>query len=73
MDSMPKSQPLRCLIFVFVIVQFCEIRTQNFDSLMQRVAFYPAPLMISHSPSSQFPKSCSSASFFAALFNFGRV
>lgn len=50
MDSRPRSQPLRCLIFVFVFVQFCVIRAQNFDSLTQRVAFYPAPLMISHSP-----------------------
>ena len=48
MDSRPRSQPLRCLTFVFV--QFCVIRAQNFDSLRQRVAFYPAPLMISHSP-----------------------
>ena len=48
MDSRPRSQPLRCLTFVFV--QLCVIRAQNFDSLMQRVAFYPAPLMISHSP-----------------------
>ena len=48
MDSRPRSQPLRCLILVFV--QFSVIRSQNFDSLMQRVAFYPAPLMISHSP-----------------------
>ena len=48
MDSRPRSQPLRCLIFVFV--QLCVIRAQNFDSLMQRVAFYPAPLMVSHSP-----------------------
>ena len=50
MDSRPSSQPLRCLILVFVFVQFCVIRSQNFDSLTQRVAFYPAPLMISHSP-----------------------
>ena len=50
MDSRPGSQPLRCLIFVFVFVQFGVIRAQNFDCLMQRVAFYPAPLMISHSP-----------------------
>ena len=50
MDSRPSSQPLRCLILVFVFVQFCVILSQNFDSLMQRVAFYPAPLMISRSP-----------------------
>ena len=50
MDSMPRSQPLGCLILVFVFVQFCVIRSQNFGSLTQRVAFYPAPLMISHSP-----------------------
>ena len=34
----------------FVIVQCCVIRVQNFYSLTQRVAFNPAPLMISHSP-----------------------
>ena len=119
MDSRPSSQPLRCLVFVFVIVHFCMTHAQNFDSLTQRVPFYPAPL-ISHSPkpltfyaekkllnihtvfnftelggsftmsdksysvpleksfdqiivaySSQLSKSCSSASFFARLFNFG--
>ena len=48
MESMPRSQPLHCLTFVFV--QFCVIRARNFDSLTQRVAFYPAPLIISHSP-----------------------
>ena len=48
MESMPRSQPLHCLTFVFV--QFCVICARNFDSLMQRVAFYPAPLIISHSP-----------------------
>ena len=35
MDSRPRPQMLRCLIFVFVIVQSRVIHAQNFDSLTQ--------------------------------------
>ena len=51
MDSREKSKVVSCFLLLSI---FCLlaifVETQQFDSLTQEVTFYPAPLMVSHSP-----------------------
>ncbi len=53
MDSKGKRQSL-CFLLLFFIACFLQLvnatLSQQFDSLTQRVTFYPASLMVSHSP-----------------------
>ena len=51
MDSITKAQSLFFLaVFIFVCVQIRVVYAQKFDSLTQKVTFYPGSLLISHSP-----------------------
>ena len=51
MDSGVKTQLLRYIVtFMIVYVTFSVAHLQKFDSLTQRVSFYPASLLIGHSP-----------------------
>ena len=51
MDYKGKPQPYSCLlIMLFLCVMVHLSVSQSFDSLTQKVTFYPTSLMISHSP-----------------------
>lgn len=51
MDSITKAQSLLFLaVFSFVPIQIHVVYAQKFDSLTQKVTFYPGSLLISHSP-----------------------
>ena len=51
MDSITKAQSLLFLaVFIFVSIQIHVVYAQKFDSLTQKVTFYPGSLLISHSP-----------------------
>jgi len=50
MDSKMKRQPLIFFCFLVFFLSFILASPQQFDSFSERITFYPASLMVSHSP-----------------------